>query len=88
MKISDLLSSLFKVDSTIRLDPRPEYHRVVLSWLPDSTVPVAKSTGNQISSRLLSVNTANALLLLPPSSKEKSEIQKDEVVDAMIITRL
>ena len=72
----------------IKLDPRPEYHRVVLSWLPDSPIPVARSTGNQISSRLLSVNTANALLLLPPASKEKNEIEMDEVVDAMIITRL
>ncbi|XP_045171421.2 gephyrin-like isoform X1 [Mercenaria mercenaria] len=77
-----------KVDSDIRLDPRPEYHRVVLTWDPDSPVPVARSTGNQISSRLLSVNTANALLLLPPRSPEKPEVKKDETVDAMIIARL
>lgn len=77
-----------KVDSDIRLDPRPEYHRVVLSWLPDSPVPVAKSTGNQISSRLLSVNTANALLLLPQRTSDKTEVKRDETVDAMIIARL
>ena len=77
-----------KVDSVIRLDPRPEYHRVVLTWEPDSLVPVARSTGNQISSRLLSVNMANALLILPPKKPEKQEIQKDEIVDAMIIARL
>lgn len=80
--------SFFQVDSDIELDPRPEYHRVVLTWFQDSPIPVAKSTGNQISSRLLSVNTANALLLLPPKSSEKPEVKKDETVDAMIIARL
>lgn len=79
---------LFKVQQTVKLDPRPEYHRVILRWFPDNSVPVAESTGNQISSRLLSVNSANALLLLPPKSKEKQEVLKDELVDAMIIARL
>ncbi|KAL4238950.1 hypothetical protein ACF0H5_003654 [Mactra antiquata] len=77
-----------KVDTNVKLDPRPEYHRVVLTWSSDSEIPVAHSTGNQISSRLLSVNTANALLMLPPRSADKTEIKKDEVVDAMIIARL
>lgn len=29
----------------IVLDPRPEYHRAVLTWLPNSPVPRAVSTG-------------------------------------------
>lgn len=77
-----------KISNSMKLDPRPEYHRVVLSWYPDQPVPVAYSTGNQISSRLLSVNTANALLLLPPATEEQREMQKDDIVDAMIIAQL
>jgi gephyrin len=48
---------------------RPEYHRAMLAW--DATVEngrgglVAHSTGNQASSRLLSMRSANALLELP-----------------------
>ncbi|KAL3873898.1 hypothetical protein ACJMK2_036977 [Sinanodonta woodiana] len=77
-----------KVDATIKLDPRPEYHRVILTWSPDSPIPVATSTGNQISSRLLSMCTANGLLMLPPKSEEVSEIKMDTLVDVMIIGRL
>lgn len=77
-----------KASETLQLDPRPEYHRVVLKWFPDSGIPEAFSTGNQISSRLLSVNSANALLLLPPRSRDKQEVQKGEILDAMIIARL
>lgn len=56
--------------SPLRLDPdRPEFHRVTVSWeLDDGTGHpgfVAKSTGHQISSRLLSMRSANALLELP-----------------------
>ncbi|RIK37874.1 MAG: molybdopterin molybdenumtransferase MoeA [Chloroflexi bacterium] len=54
----------------LALDPyRPEYHRATLQW--DSTLHGglggyrAQSTGNQSSSRLSSLRTANALLELP-----------------------
>ncbi|KAK3599643.1 hypothetical protein CHS0354_029103 [Potamilus streckersoni] len=77
-----------RVDATIKLDPRPEYHRVVLTWSPDSPIPVASSTGNQISSRLLSMCSANGLLMLPPKSEVISEIKMDTLVDVMIIGRL
>ncbi len=48
---------------------RPEYHRAAIRW--DATLHagsggfVAESTGNQASSRLLSMRSANALLELP-----------------------
>jgi gephyrin len=48
---------------------RPEYHRAILEW--DARADggrgglVAQSTGNQASSRLLSMRSANALLELP-----------------------
>lgn len=43
---------------------RPEYQRVVVSWQAGRLV--ARSTGNQGSSRLLSMHGANGLLLVPP----------------------
>ena len=55
------------LEEALRLDPeRPEYHRVVVRW--EASRPgglVAASTGNQASSRLLSLRSANALLELP-----------------------
>ena len=54
----------------LRLDPyRPEYHRATVRW--ESSLHegrgglLADSTGNQASSRLLSMRSANALLELP-----------------------
>jgi gephyrin len=71
--------SLRRVRATLTLPlkldhERPEYHRATLTFglLPKQegdTVPrygwLAESTGNQISSRLLSARSANALLELP-----------------------
>lgn len=53
--------------SSIKLDPeRPEYHRAILISNADGSGRVhAHSTGNQRSSRLLSMLSANALLFLP-----------------------
>jgi gephyrin len=62
----------------LKLDPeRPEYHRATVAYgpppsaiadkvsSPNGCVWYAVSTGNQISSRLLSARSANALLELP-----------------------
>jgi gephyrin len=54
----------------LALDPaRPEYHRATLRWERGLNGGnggfLALSTGNQASSRLISMRTANALLLLP-----------------------
>ncbi|XP_057782155.1 molybdopterin biosynthesis protein CNX1 [Salvia miltiorrhiza] len=50
---------------------RPEFHRATVRWEFDNgtktTGFVAESTGHQISSRLLSMKSANALLELPPT---------------------
>lgn len=77
-----------KVASDVYLDPRPEYHRVVLTWQRDDPIPVAVSTGSQCSSRLLSMRTANALLVLPPKSDTRMMLPKDSVVDALVIGSL
>lgn len=73
-----------KLADDTTLDPRPEYHRAVLSWSEDCTLPVAKSTGNQISSRLLSLQGANALLVLPPATAETKSLPAGTVVTALV----
>ena len=76
---------LLQLSDAVKLDPRPEYHRCVLSWLPDNPIPLAESTGNQISSRLLSMKSATALMMLPPKSDTLKELAQGELVDCMIL---
>uniref|UniRef100_H2XUG5 Gephyrin n=1 Tax=Ciona intestinalis TaxID=7719 RepID=H2XUG5_CIOIN len=76
-----------KLSSDVRLDSRPEYQRVQLRWEPREPIPWAHSTGRQVSSRLLSMLTANALLMLPPSSDACKVIKRGEIVEAMVIDR-
>lgn len=55
-----------KTTSRIVLDPqRPEYHRCTLTWSEEQQCYLAESTGRQISSRLLSMVSANGFLLIP-----------------------
>ncbi|CAB4030014.1 gephyrin-like [Paramuricea clavata] len=77
-----------KLSTDVKLDPRPEYHRVLLSWKHDHPIPLATSTGSQCSSRLLSMRTANALLVLPPKTETRSMLAKDSIVDALVIGSL
>ncbi|XP_028398676.1 gephyrin-like [Dendronephthya gigantea] len=77
-----------KLSTDVNLDPRPEYHRVSLSWQNDDPIPLATSTGSQCSSRLLSMRTANALLELPPRTESQSMLQKNSIVNALIIGNL
>lgn len=74
-----------RLAKNVRLDPRPEYHRCVLSWHPDNPVPLAESTGNQISSRLLSMRGANALMMLPPRSSSRFQLSIGDMVDCMLL---
>eukprot|EP00882_Tetradesmus_deserticola_P003156 GHRQ01003347.1.p1 GENE.GHRQ01003347.1~~GHRQ01003347.1.p1 ORF type:complete len:187 (+),score=92.68 GHRQ01003347.1:176-736(+) len=81
--------------STLKLDPeRPEYHRVVLAYgrMPSSCGAAAGqlgwyacSTGNQISSRLLSARSANALLELP---RAEGVVAAGSTVSALLIDDL
>nr|CAB3250573.1 gephyrin [Phallusia mammillata] len=77
-----------KLSFDVRLDPRPEYQRVHLRWEPKESTPWADSTGRQISSRLLSMVSANGLLMLPPRNDMCQSIKRGEVVDAMVIDQL
>ena len=76
----------------MELDLRPEYHRCVLIWPEVSSesdgLPFAHSTGSQISSRLLSMRSANALLMLPARTQSNSSLGEGDIVRAMIINRL
>jgi molybdenum cofactor synthesis domain-containing protein len=74
-----------KVDlgnAKIKLDPeRPEYHRAVITWKNDKLYAV--STGNQISSRLLSTKNANGLLIL--KSGNQSQTHASGSCEALLI---
>jgi gephyrin len=65
---------------------RPEYHRAHLHWEPTLHNGAggywAESTGNQSSSRLLNMRTANALLELPQA---EGELPSGAVVSALLI---
>ncbi|KAI7982777.1 Molybdopterin biosynthesis protein CNX1 [Camellia lanceoleosa] len=63
-----------RLKQSIKPDPvRPEFHRSIIRWEVNdgSGSPgfVAESTGHQMSSRLLSMKSANALLELPASDR-------------------
>ena len=85
-----------KCEFEAELDPRPEYHRCNLVWpkiTEDSNsnlpkYPSAYSTGNQHSSRLLSMNEANCLVKLPGRTNEKKKVTKGEILSALIIDQI
>lgn len=75
---------------TIRLDQRPEFHRAILSIAPktSSGLFVARSTGHQQSSRMLSMLGANALLRLPARTESVGELTAGSKVDAILIGQI
>ena len=77
-----------KIEFSASLDPRPEYHRCLLKWTDPNSMPSAFSTGNQHSSRLLSMNEANCLVKLPPRTSEKTSVSFGEVLSAILIERI
>jgi gephyrin len=69
----------------MRLDPRPEFHRVVLHAGDDGTIK-ASSTGGQRSSRVASLSGANGLVALPrKTEKGPQEVSPGSFVDAVVI---
>ncbi|XP_061338167.1 molybdopterin biosynthesis protein CNX1 [Gastrolobium bilobum] len=74
----------------IKTDPfRPEYHRSAVIWTDNDGTGspgfVAESTGHQMSSRLLSMRSANALLEFPATG---SVVSAGTPVSAIIISDL
>ncbi|CAM9113787.1 unnamed protein product, partial [Hapterophycus canaliculatus] len=75
-----------RLTKPIRLDPiRPEYHRAVVSWNGIAGRFDATSTGNQMSSRLLSMKSANALLCIP---RGEGELAAGQQLPAILIADL
>ncbi|XP_066587183.1 gephyrin [Prorops nasuta] len=72
-----------ELTSDYQLDPRPEYARVTLKW--SDKIAKAYSTGNQISSKLLSCQNANAFIILPGSTNQKTSLKAGEYVPAMLL---
>ncbi|GAA5981352.1 hypothetical protein JCM5350_004375 [Sporobolomyces pararoseus] len=69
--------------STVPLDSRPEYHRVLVR--PTSKGLEAVSTGGQRSSRTVSLAGANGLLELPALNEGEKEKLKGDVVQCVLI---
>ncbi|XP_035224071.1 gephyrin-like [Stegodyphus dumicola] len=76
-----------ELSQDLQLDERPEFQRVYLSSTLDGTF-LAHSTGAQQSSRLLSMQNADALLVLPPRTSEQSILKKGSKVDAILLTSI
>ncbi|KHJ88115.1 hypothetical protein OESDEN_12094 [Oesophagostomum dentatum] len=68
----------------INLDARPEYRR---AWLQHGgNLPVAISTGNQISSRLMSLSGATVLLRIPSKTDVCPKLKAGEGVEELIVS--
>lgn len=72
-------------ETYFHLDSRPEYHRVYLEWKTNRALPYATSTGSQLSCRLLSMNRANGLAILPSRTSEVSCLPNGTEVDVVLI---
>ncbi|GAC95067.1 molybdenum cofactor biosynthesis protein [Pseudozyma hubeiensis SY62] len=74
-----------KLSSGMKLDPRPEFHRVVVKVDADGEL-VAYSTGSQRSSGMHSMSTANALIALPALQKDGQRmVEKGSRVRAILL---
>lgn len=76
-----------KMTEPYQLDSRPEFVRAIVSFNDQSVndYPTVKLTEeNQISSRLLNVKDANALVLFPKKDKNKKEIKDGFIVNAIL----
>lgn len=71
----------------MKLDPREEFHRVVVSASKGTPgVLVATTTGGQRSSRVASLCGANGLVHLPALQKDgRDRVRKGELVQAVLI---
>ncbi|KAK3281999.1 molybdopterin biosynthesis protein [Cymbomonas tetramitiformis] len=92
--LSGLVSPMLRrvwvtTEQDLPMDPvRPEYHRARVQWDRSSGLGgslLARSTGNQISSRLLSMKGADVLMEVPQGS---GKIPKGSQVSALLINGL
>jgi gephyrin len=72
----------------MRLDPRPEFHRVII--YREGPELVAHSTGGQRSSRVASLCGANGLVQLPPLDTSKGQVvmTRGSMLEAIVISEI
>lgn len=75
-----------KLSEGVKLDPRPEFHRVHVIQTQGEWV--ATSTGFQRSSRISSLVTANALLCLPAATDVNKALPAGALVDAIFLNSI
>ncbi|EJF62323.1 molybdenum cofactor biosynthesis protein [Dichomitus squalens LYAD-421 SS1] len=76
-----------QIQESLRLDPRPEYHRAIIRVAPEGLK--AYSTGGQRSSRVASLKGANGLIALPPRVEGgASKLEIGDYVEAILIGEL
>jgi gephyrin len=76
-----------QLEDTMRLDPRVEFHRVIIKAAPDGLR--AYSTGGQRSSRVASLSGANGLVVLPLKNDGGPDVlEKGSNAQAMVIGEL
>ncbi len=73
-----------ELTETIRLDSRPEYHRVSIMVSQAKGGLIAKSTGGQRSSRVGSLLNANGFLCLPAADSEHHSYLAGERTEAIL----
>ncbi|KAK9511717.1 hypothetical protein O3M35_000325 [Rhynocoris fuscipes] len=77
-----------RTGSVLNLDVRPEYKRAILQWVSEDGIPTVTTTGNQISSRLLSWRYANCLLKLPSSDEAGPKLPINSLIKVLIVGRI
>ncbi|KAJ7098600.1 MoaB/Mog domain-containing protein [Mycena belliarum] len=73
------------LDSAMALDPRTEFHRVVVRADTAAGELRAASTGGQRSSRVASLAGANGFVVLPMRTPERTRLEAGEKADAVLI---
>ncbi|KAJ3068082.1 hypothetical protein HDU98_008766 [Podochytrium sp. JEL0797] len=88
-----LTSITTKVAHSITLDARPEFYRARITVENGAAKSggspfLAHGTGSQMSSRMLSMRGANAMLKLPAATETRAELKEGEEVEAFLFGEL
>lgn len=83
-ELCQLPRAYVKLQNSMRLDPRTEFHRVIIRAGTDGLE--ASSTGGQRSSRVASLSGANGLVVLPPKKEGGPQsLEVGERVEAVMV---
>ncbi|KAF8645510.1 hypothetical protein AX16_007794 [Volvariella volvacea WC 439] len=85
-EMCDLPKVQVEIQNPMYLDPRIEFHRVIVRYSRTSAVLKAYSTGGQRSSRVASLSGANGLVVLPMKTENgRAKLEVGTKLDAVII---